>query len=829
MDLDGKLLAGIQEYQDNRFSESARIAAEILQVDANNFRALNLRGMSLHRQGLSDEGAGLVSKATELHPEYAAAHNNLATIYREKGDRESALRCVDRAINLSPDAADLHQHKALILFELGQHAGSVDSLNRCIALNPRLPEVHTTLGVVLSTLKRFPEALASHDQAIALDPVCVAALVNRGNVLSALKRPHEALASYDRAIAIKPDYAEAFSNRGNTLRELKRLEDALASYDCAIAIKPDYPEALNNRGSALCDLKRHAEALASYDRAIAIKPDYAEAFDNRANVLRELKRLEEALASCERALTLRPDYPEALNNRGNVLWDLNRNTEALASYDRALTLKPDYHTALHNRGYLLAELKRHEEAARCYEKLLELVPDYDFLKGELLHQKMLCCEWEQFHFLAKSIEQDVQAGKKSAEPFGYQAIAASPQVLRLCAEIYAADKFPRAETPMYAGERYDNPLIRIGYLSGEFRQQATSVLMTELFELHDRTRFELFAFDNGWDDSSELRDRIKRAFHEIVDITRLSDADAAAAVRERRIDILVNLNGYFGHGRQGVFGHRPSPVQVNYLGFPGTIGADYIDYILADQHVIPPAHQAYYTERVVYLPDAYQVNDSKRRISERAPTRAEVKLPDAGFVFCCFNNNYKITPDVFDVWMRLLNKVEGSVLWLLEDNAAASRNLRREAGLRGVAAERIVFAERARLDEHLSRHRLADLFLDTLPYNAHTTASDALWAGLPLLTCKGTTFPGRVAASLLNAVGLPELITCSLQEYEGRALQLASTPAMLADIRAKLARNRTTHPLFDADRFRRHLESAYLTMWNRHRGGEPPASFAVQP
>jgi protein O-GlcNAc transferase len=828
MDLDGKLLAGIQEYKDNRYSESERIAAEILQVDANNFRALNLLGMSLHRQGLSDEGAGLVAKARELHPEYAAAHNNLATIHSEKGDRESALRCLDQAISLAPDAADFYQNKALILFEMGKYEDSVDCLNKFIALNPRLPEAYTSLGVMLSKLGRFSEALTSHDKAIALDPACVAALVNRGNVLDDLKRPREALASYDRAIAIKPDYAEAFSNRGNTLRLLKRFEEALTSYDRAIAIKPDYPEALNNRGCALWKLKRHAEALACCDRALALKPDYHDALINRAGSLLDLKRPDEALVSCDRAIAIKPDHPEALNNRGSALWDLKRHAEALASYDRALTLKPDHHEALHNRGYLLAELKQHEDAAQSYGSLLKLVPDYDFLKGDLLHQQMLCCDWSQYDFLAKSIEEDVRAGKKSAEPFGYQAITSSAQDLRLCAEIYTADKFPPAQTQMYAGERYDNPRIRIGYLSGEFRQQATSVLMTELFELHDKTRFELFAFDNGWDDSSELRGRIDRAFHQIVDITRLSDVDAAAAIRRRKIDILVNLNGYFGHGRQGVFGHKPSPIQVNYLGFPGTIGADYIDYIFADQQVIPPAHQPCYAEKVVYLPDTYQVNDSKRRISERTPTRAECKLPDAGFVFCCFNNNYKITPDVFGIWMRLLNKVEGSVLWLLEDNAVASRNLRHEAGMRGVPRERIVFAERARLDEHLSRHRLADLFLDTLPYNAHTTASDALWAGLPLLTCEGTTFPGRVATSLLNAVGLPELITCSLQEYEERAVQLAVTPAMLADIRAKLAHNRLSHPLFNTERFCRHVESAYLTMQNRHQRGEPPDSFTVQ-
>lgn len=829
MDLDGKLLAGIREFEGQRYGESQRIAAEILEVDANNSRALNLLGMSLHRQGLSDAGAALVAKAKELQPEYAAACNNLATICREKGDLESALQCLDQAIRFAPDAADSYQNKALILFELGKYEDSADCLDQCITLNSHLPETHSSLGLVLSKLGRLPEALACYEKAIALDPACLAALVNRGNVLDELKRPIEALASYDRAIALKPDYAEAFCNRASTLRDLKRPEEALASSDRAIAIKPDYPEALDNRGGALCDLKRFAEALASYDRALALKPDYLNAMINRTRVLRDLKRPEEALATCDRALAIRPDDPVVLNQRGSALSDLERYAEAQASYDRALALKPDYCEALHNRGYLLAVQNHHEEAAQSYSRLLELAPDYEFLKGELLHQEMLRCDWSRYSLLAGQIEEDVRAGKKSAEPFGYQAMTGSTQNLRRCAEIYTAHRFPRAAPQLYTGERYDNPRIRIGYLSGEFRQQATAVLTTELFELHDKTRFELFAFDNGWDDSSELRGRINRAFDEVLDISRLSDVDAAAAIGQRRIDILVNLNGYFGHGRQGVFAYRPSPVQVNYLGFPGTLGADYMDYILADQQVIPPAEKECYAEKVVYLPDTYQVNDSRRRISERTPARSEVGLPEAGFVFCCFNNNYKITPAVFAVWMRLLTKVEGSVLWLLEDNAVAARNLRREAEVRGVPPGRLVFAKRLKLDEHLSRHRLADLFLDTLPYNAHTTASDSLWTGLPLLTCQGTTFPGRVAASLLNAVGVPELITRTLPEYEERALQLALTPAMLADIRAKLARNRMSHPLFDSERYRRHLESAYETMWNRHQRGEPPDSFIVQP
>lgn len=829
MDPDQKLSVGVQSYLEHRYEEAGRIAAEILHVDASNVRALNLLGMSLHRRGRSEEGAELVLKARELRPEYVAAHNNLATIRWENGDRESALRVLDEAIGAVPDAADCYQSKALILLELGRYDDTARCLQKCIALNPRRPEIHTSLGVVASRLGRHSEALEHHEAAIALDPACADAWLNRGNALHKLARFEDAVASYDRAIAVRADYAEAFSNRGNTLRDLKRSQEAIENYDRAIALKPDYPEALTNRGSALWDLGRYAEALASYDRALAFKPDHYEALINRASPLRDLKRPAEALASCDRAIALRPGDPDAFNIRGSVLWDLKRYAEALESYDQALALNADHYEALHNRGHLLAELEQHEDAIRSYETLLERSPHQDFLKGELLHQKMLCCDWRGLDVLAESVRQDLTAGKKSAEPFGYQAIAVSEQDLKTCAEIYTSDKFPPAPTPVYRGERYDNRRIRIGYLSGEFRQQATSILITELFELHDKARFEVFAFDNGWDDSSELRGRITRAIDEIVDVSSLPDYDAATAIRERKIDILVNLNGYFGKGRQGVFGHKPSPVQVNYLGFPGTLGASYIDYIIADRHVIPAGHEAHYTEKVVYLPDTYQVNDSKRRISEETPTRAEARLPETGFVFCCFNNNYKITPGLLDVWMRLLSRVEGSVLWLLGDRPVASSNLRREAGQRGIAPERIVFADRTRLDRHLARHRLADLFLDTIPYNAHTTASDALWAGLPLLTCVGTTFPGRVAASLLNAVGLPELVTRSLDEYEQRALELATDPAMLADVRARLARNRTSQPLFDTDRFRRHLEAAYETMWNRHQRGKPPEGFSVEP
>jgi protein O-GlcNAc transferase len=375
-------------------------------------------------------------------------------------------------------------------------------------------------------------------------------------------------------------------------------------------------------------------------------------------------------------------------------------------------------------------------------------------------------------------------------------------------------------------ERTD-PRITIGYVCGEFREHATSILMCGVWEQHDKSRFRLIAFDNGGADGSDYRARIEAAFDEIVDISNLGDEAAADAIRERQVDVLLNLNGYYGRERTGVFAHRPSPIQVNYLGFPGTLGAGYFDYLIADQEVIPPAHQSLYVEKVVYLPDTYQANDDRRPIASRAGSRGDAGLPEGGFVFCCFNNRYKITPSTFDCWMRILDRVPGSVLWLLEDFLPASQRLRDEAVRRGIDPARLVFAQRQKPADHLARHQLADLFLDTLPYNAHTTASDALWAGLPVLTLKGPTFPGRVAASLLKAIGLPELVTHSAQEFEELAVALASDAPRLATLRNRLKANRSTHPLFDTKRFTRHLEQAFERMVSNQREGHSPGPFSV--
>ena len=599
----------------------------------------------------------------------------------------------------------------------------------------------------------------------------------------------------ERAIGVDPNIAAFHANYGLVLQALRRPEDALASHDRALHLEPDFAEGIMNRGNTLLDLNRPAEAVASYDQALKLKPDLA----------------------------------LALINRGVALEALGRHQEALTNYNSALQLKPDDPLALNNQANLLRHLKRYAESVSSFARLIAVDPNYDYAWGYRFYSQLYGCDWSAYDAMRSRIIMGVERGERADTPFPFLAHSESVPAQLKCARTYIAHKHPASTKPLWSGERYRHDRIRIAYLSADFHNHPTSYLIAELFELHDPSRFEVWAISFGPNGKGDMRDRLERSFHRFVNMHGRSDRDVAQLLREEEIDIAIDLKGLTENSRTGIFAHRSAPVQVSYLGYPGTMGAEYIDYIIADPHVIPSNHDPFYSEKVVRLPDTYQVNDRKRAIAVRTPTRGELGLPGGGIVFCCFNNNYKITPAIFDVWMRLLKRAEASVLWLLEDNAEASRNLIYEAERRGVRGTRLVFAPRIGLAEHLARHRQADLFLDTLPCNAHTTASDALWAGLPIVTCEGDSFASRVAGSLLHAVGLPELITRNLYDYEALAFTLATEPNRLARIRSKLVRNRATHPLFDTDRFRRHIESAYVEMYRRHQRQQPPAGFDVAP
>jgi predicted O-linked N-acetylglucosamine transferase (SPINDLY family) len=716
--------------------------------------------------------------------------------------------------------------EAIGLHQAGNLAQAGRLYGQILAREPGNFAGRQLLALVRFQQGRDQEALTEIAAALALEPNAPEALAIRGNILIRLQRLDEALQDFDRAIAAKPNHAELFYNRGNCRQYLGQFEGAVADYSQALALQPDYEPALTNRGNVLSKLRRFSEALADYDAAVRLHPADSLALYHRAGALKDLQRFSEALAAYDRALALDPQNGAAWNNRGMVLRELDRPAAALASFDRALALDPDDAATLFNRGTLQwTAFGRYDFALADLERVVRLAPDHAYALGNLLHLKMYGGDWRGFDAAKERIDQGVRMGKRIIEPFVYQAISDSPKDLLACAKIQAS-LYPAA--PIRKNAISAHRKIRLGYLSGEFRAQATQYLAAGLYERHDREKFEIIAFDSGESDQSPMRARLEAAFDKFIAISNLTDQAAAERIHAEEIDILVNLNGYFGRHRMGVFALKPAPIQVNYLGFPGTLGAPAMDYILADRIVVPEEERRHFTEQVVWLPDCYQVNDDKRQIADMRASRAAEGLPDKGFVFCNFNQSYKLTPGMFALWLRLLQKTEGSVLWLMAGPGPFAQHLRKQAERHGVAGERLIFAARLPLDRHLARLSLADLFLDSLPYNAHTTASDALWAGLPLVTCRGHAFAGRVAASLLSAIGLPELITEDLGAYEALAARLAREPALLQSFRDRLAKNRLTHPLFDTDRFRRHIEAAYRRMWEIARRGEAPQSFTIE-
>ena len=662
----------------------------------------------------------------------------------------------------------------------------------------------TEQAAALHRSGRLAEAQALYRAALATDPRDANARQLLGVVLAQQGWPEEGLAEIDQALAQAPDHAEAILNRANIHRMLGRNEEALAGFTRALESRPDWPQVLGNKGSVLQDLKRPVEALAAYDRALQLQPGNSQMINNRGSALMDLKRGAQALAAFDEALRLAPDDAVVLTNRGNALRLLGRNAEALACYDRAVTLKPDYGKAWHNRGGVQAHLKRPAAALADFERALALDPAQDHaLTGAALAARNLCdfARGEQYRVqLVRHVEQ----GRLLA-PWVLLGFCGDEALQRRAAEHAIAERF--ATPPLPAPPRHEHDRLRLGYISSDFANHPVTHQIVRLIESHDRARFEVLGFSTGPDDGSAERARIAAAFDQFHDVKDKGPAAIADLIAAREVDVLIDLNGHTEGDAFDVLALRPAPVQATWLGYAGTTGAPFIDHAIVDRVIAPDAEA--FSEKLAYLPHSFFPTDDSRAIGT-APTRAEAGLPPSAFVFCCFNQSWKFTGDVFATWMRLLAAVPDSVLWL-KPPAAAGDNLRRAARDAGIDPARLVFAGQAPMDVHLARHALADLFLDTAPYNAHATACDALWAGLPVLTCRGTAFAGRVAASLLTAVSLPELITETPQDYEALALALARDPARLKSLRARLT-NRATTPLFDTTAFARDLEALYLRL-----------------
>jgi protein O-GlcNAc transferase len=760
------------------------------------------------------DAEGLFRQAVQLHQQWRL--DDARTLYQ-------------RTLQIQPDHFHALHLSGVLALQNNQAALAADLIGRALRIDPSSVAAHVNHGTAQHELGRFALAIDSYDKAIELKPDCAEAFHNRGNALRQLQRPADAVASFDRAVFLKPDYADAYLNRGLTLAELKRPEAAIESYERAIAAQPNHPEAHYNRGNELQALARYEAAVASYERATALQPGFADAHLNRGSALVALRRYAAALASYETAIALRPQHAESHFNRGGVLQYLGRFDAAVSSYDATLALLPDHGRAHAGRGRALRELKRYEAAIASYDKAVGVDARSAALLATRRHVKMQIADWQGLDLDLAAIDEAMALRSAAPNPFYILTLTDSAARQQRAAQSWVREESPANTSLGPIPKRGPAERIHIGYFSADFHEHATAYLMAELLELHDRSRFRISAFSFGPDSRGPMRKRLAAACDEFTDVRDQSDTDVATLARQRKIDIAIDLKGFTQDHRMGIFSRRAAPLQVNYLGYPGTLGAPYMDYLIADPVLIPPASRPHYTEHIIYLPDSYQVNDSRRPIAPTAFTRRELGLPPTGFVFCCFNNTYKILPATFHRWMRLLHRVEGSVLWLLADNPSAVRNLRREAMARNIAPERLIFAERVDLPVHLARHRAADLCLDTLPCNAHTTASDALWAGLPILTCAGESFAARVAASLLTAIGLPELVASAPDRYEELAVEIATQPLRLAEIRQRLSDNRLTAPLFDGPRYCRYLEAAFSMIWQRYQSDLPPDVIHVPP
>jgi len=607
-----------------------------------------------------------------------------------------------------------------------------------------------------------------------------------------------------------------------------RAEEALGLLSALCAEAPGDVDIRTHHGLAQQGLGRHEAALADFDQALALNPGAALVLLYRGDALAGLGRAGDALASYERLIQIAPRFDEAWFGRAAALWLLGRAEEALGSYRQCQALNPGRFSAAFNIGTSLLKLDRYDEALAAFEQAQALAPDHPYLPGAMAAAVLGGCDLERWPQMQDRLIEAVRSAKAVVPPLTFLPFCDDGDLRRACSAAFVTDRVPQMPAPLWTGARYDHRPIRIAYLSGDFHQHATSELIAGLIERHDRAQFQVTGISFSKEDGSAIRKRIVAAFDDFRDVRTLPDREVAQWLRDNEFDIAVDLKGHTEGSRPGILAYRPCPVQVNWLGYPGTIGADFLDYIVGDPVVLPFAHQPWYSEKIVHLPHSYQSNDH-RAIADEPQTRVAQGLPEQGFVFCCFNAGWKINPAMFEIWMRLLAAVPGSVLWLLDDNDTARRNLRQAAAGRGIDPDRLVFAPRVQPANHLARHRLANLFLDTLPYNAHTTASDALWACVPLVTCRGSQFDGGVAASLLATIGLPELVTETLEDYEALALDLARDPQRLAGLRGRLAEKWLSSPLFDIGRFCTGIELAYLQMVNRSRAGLPPESFAIAP
>ena len=835
-------------------TEPAKSETETLsQIKPNILNTLTLdKALKLAREkikiGALEEAKGIYKEILEKFPQNKKAVQGFSTLKKsQQSDTEQAPRqeTINQLINLFqkgelstliekaqalldqyPNAFAVWNILGAAYKRLNQYDNALKSYRRSISINPSYFYAHYNLGNILKEVGKLSEAIESFEKALFLKPDYAKAQNNKALTLHELGELDAASVAFNKLILLNPNFAEAHNNLGNVFQEQGLLEQAIEAYTTAISLNPDYSEAFNNLGNAFKERGEVEKAIEAYKKTLSIKHSNYDVTNNIGISLREYGNLEDAKKSYNKALTASPDHPEAHNNLGVVLHDQGRLKEAIEAYTKAIALNPDYAEAYNNLGTALIDLGKRKEAIEAYEKALSINADHATARSQKLHEQAHIFDWE-------SIEADrflfptLGITEKFVTPFAFLSLEDDPARHLLRAQNYVKHKFPQKSAVMPARPVQRPERLRIGYFSADFHNFPGMYLMAGMLEQHDRSKFEIFAFSYGPKTNDEMQKRIIAAVDHFIDIQNMPTTAVRECALEHKLDIALHRNGHTKNGRTELFAERLAPIQINYLGYPGTLGTDFIDYIVADTIVIPEDKQKHYSEQIIYLPHTYQPNDNTRAISQKTFTRADMRLPDKSFVFCCFNKNYKISPKEFDIWMRLLGKVEGSVLWLLKSDQLAEKKLCLEAEKRGVNAERLIFADRLPQDEHLARHKLADLFLDTFNYNAHTTTSDALWAGLPIVTKLGKSFSARVAGSLLNSIGLQELITHSEAEYEELILRLSLQPETLSEIKKKLSANRLSYPLFDTQKYTKNIEQAYHLAYERYFNDQKPSTIIV--
>jgi protein O-GlcNAc transferase len=836
-----ELQLALKRYESGDLKKAESIFEKILKIDPENADALHLLGMIAYQSGKSDRAINLIRRAVSSNSAQPMLYNNLGYVFLAEGDLGDAVVCFKQAIRLEGRYADAYCGLGKALHLQGHLDEAIEAYNKVLLINPEMTDTIINLGQAFYSKGAIDKAVACCRRVNFKNPDNLDANLLLASAYLGQEKAELAKSHLRKVLAKEPNNVDALFKFALAEEKLDRLENALAGYQRIIELNPNLPEVFINIGRLYKTRHELNKAMECYQTALILNPAIAELQNNVGTIQLQLGEYSEAQKSFRKALEISPNYVSALHNLGNTFQKMGLLEEAIDCYRKTLIIEPDFIPAHYHLGLIYQTQKEHEQAIDCFRKALFLNPDYTNATCYLYHQLQYLCDWKELDDLGARIDSaTLDSLKNSRKPNEVPFLSISrridPAMDYEIAKAWSAEIDHRAANApgsLSAGVKFTHSCraskkkIIVGYLSNNFKNHPTGHLLSGMFRHHNRDDFAIYCYSFGEDDKSEFRKQIQSECDRFIEIGTLSYSEAARHIHHDKVDILVDLVGFTHGHRMQIAAMRPAPIQVRWLGMAGTTGADFFDYIILDSIVVPQDHAEFYSEQLVLMPHCYQVNNRDQDIAQNSWSKEDMGLPENAFVFCCFCSRYKLDPIIFDAWLRILNKNSRSVLWLMGGNKTAGKNLKKYAQVKGVRSDRLVFAFPLPKAEHLSRLQHADIVLDTHIVNGAATTSDALWAGVPVLTLQGSHFASRMSSSILTAIGLPELITYDLKTYETLAVRLAQNSEGLNSIRKKLAENRLTQPLFDTHRFITNLESAYKEMRRIFLAGEKPRQIKV--